>query len=212
MKPILGLIGAIGAGKSTVANHLAKRGGFVVDADKLGHLVLEEAAVKTALVARWGDKILSPDGSMNRKAIGAIVFQNPAERHALEAIVFPRIHEREQDLFASVQNRDEVRFIVLDAAVLLEAGHGSICWKLLFVDAPRALREARVHARSGWSAEELTRREASQMPLDEKRKLADAVVHNDGAVETLAQDLDDILRSWGLVPVGHTARSTEGTP
>lgn len=195
-KPVLGLIGAIGAGKSTVARLLAERGGAVVDADRLGHEVLDEPSVKAELVTRWGAGVLKPDGTANRRAIGDIVFRSPAERATLEAIVFPRIHARESELFAQADADPAAHFVVLDAAVLLEAGHEARCAKLLFVDAPRELRLERLRERSGWGADELDRREAAQWPLAVKRLRADAVLDNDGTPEVLATRLDDILRRW----------------
>jgi dephospho-CoA kinase len=202
MKAILGLIGAIGAGKSTVASYLAARGGFLVDADKLGHLVIEEPDVKRQLVKRWGETILSPTGQVNRKAVGAIVFANPAEREVLQAIMFPRIQAREYELFAQANLDSSVAFIILDAAVLLEAGHGGLCTKILFVDADWAKRVERVKSRSGWTEDELRRREESQMPLAEKRLKADAVVTNNGTLAELHAQLDQVLQGWGFTNQG----------
>ncbi|MGL6075133.1 MAG: dephospho-CoA kinase [Fimbriiglobus sp.] len=202
MKAILGLIGAIGAGKSTVASYLAARGGFLVDADKLGHLVIEEPDVKRQVVKRWGDKILAPTGQINRKAVGAIVFANPAEREVLQAIMFPRIQAREYELFAQANLDENIKFIILDAAVLLEAGHGGLCTKILFVDADWSKRVERVKARSGWDEAELRRREESQMPLAEKRAKADAIVTNNGTLDELHAQLDQVLQRWGFTDKG----------
>jgi dephospho-CoA kinase len=208
VKPILGLIGAIGAGKSTVAEHLTTRGGYLVDADKLGHAVLEEAEVKAELLNRWGEQILNIQGGINRKAVGAIVFADPAERQALEAIMFPRIQAREKELFKLANTDPTVRFIILDAAVLLEAGHGPICTKILFVDAPWLQRVERVRNRSGWTEEELRRREAAQMSLTEKRQRADAIIMNDGSLVELHRKIDHILQDWGLLPTTLTQGRT----
>ena len=199
LKPVIGLIGAIGAGKSTVAAVMGSLGGFVVDADAIGHEVLDEPAVRDQLVGRWGAGILRDDGSVNRRAVGAIVFADPAERKVLEATVFPRIHEREGELFALADADPAARFIVLDAAVLVEAGRGEVCKKLVFVDAPREERLKRLAARSGWTAEELTRREEAQLPLAEKRRLADATLDNDGDPGELRESVAALLRRWRLL-------------
>ena len=199
VKPVIGLIGAIGAGKSTVAAVMGSLGGFVVDADKLGHEILDEPAVRDQLTARWGAGILREDGTVNRRAVGAIVFADPAERKVLESIVFPRIHEREGAQFAVADADPAVSFIVLDAAVLVEAGRLDVCKKLVFVDAPRDDRLKRLAARSGWTAEELTRREAAQLPLAEKRRLADATLDNDGDAGELRDAVATLLRRWRLV-------------
>jgi len=198
LKPVIGLIGAIGAGKSTVAAVMGSLGGFVVDADKIGHEVLDEPAVRDELVGRWGAGILRDDGNVNRRAVGAIVFADPAERKVLEATVFPRIHEREAEQFAQADADPAARFIVLDAAVLVEAGRLDVCKKLVFVDAPREDRLKRLTARSGWTDDELTRRESAQLPLAEKRRLADATLDNDGDAAELRDALTALLRRWRL--------------
>ena len=199
VKPVIGLIGAIGAGKSTVASVMGSLGGFVVDADKIGHEVLDEPAVRDRLVERWGPSILRDDGSVNRRAVGAIVFADPAERKVLESTVFPRIHGREAELFALADADPAAQFIVLDAAVLVEAGRLDVCKKLVFVDAPREDRLKRLAARSGWTDQELTRREAAQLPLAEKRRLADATLDNDGDAAELRDAVTTLLRRWRLV-------------
>src|SRR6185503_3681483 len=86
-KPVVGLIGAIGAGKSTAAKCFAARGGHVIDADALGHEALRQPEVTAALVARWGERVRKPDGSLDRREIGRIVFADAGERNALEAVV-----------------------------------------------------------------------------------------------------------------------------
>src|SRR5438477_8015865 len=88
-KPVIGLVGGVGAGKSAAAAAMARRGGAVVDGDRLGHEALELPEVKRQLVARWGGRVLKPDGTANRRAIAGVVFADPAELKALEAVVFP---------------------------------------------------------------------------------------------------------------------------
>jgi dephospho-CoA kinase len=211
-KPVIGLIGAICAGKSTVARLLAGHGGAVVDADKLGHAVLDEPEVQAQLVTRWGERVRGADGRTDRRVIGPIVFADPAERAALEAIVFPRIRAREAAQFAAADADPACRFIALDAAVLLEAGQREVCDKLLFVDAPLPLRQVRVAARGKWTAAELARREAAQMPLAEKRSHADAVIVNDGDLAALDAAVAQVLQGWRLLGDGETLTTgrTEG--
>lgn len=205
-KPVIGLVGAIGAGKSTAARCLARRGGAVIDADAIGHAVLELPAVKRGILERWGRRgpLLKPDGKLDRRSIAAVVFGDPAERAALEGMVFPAIREQAAAEIAAARNNPAVRFVVLDAAVMLEAGWDSVCDRLIYVDAPRDLRLSRVAARSGWAAADLDAREAAQMPAAEKMRRADAVVVNDGPPEALQEAVDELLGRWGL-----TAR-TEG--
>jgi dephospho-CoA kinase len=196
-KPVLGLVGAIGAGKTAVATILAARGGAVVDGDKLGHLALERPEVTAKLIARWGDRILRPDGSVNRRVVGGIVFADPAERKALEAVVFPVIGAMAAERIVTAAADPNVRFVVLDAAVMFEAGWNGSCDKVLFVDAPRTVRLKRVAGR-GWTDADLTAREVAQMPADEKKARADAVIVNDGTLAELASQTDTLLREWGF--------------
>ncbi len=192
--PTLGLIGAIGAGKSTAAQCLSELGGNIIDCDKLGHEALEVPLVKEHLVARWGKNILMDDGRANRRAIGEVVFNNPAEREALEAIVFPVIGRLTQARLDAAPA--STLFYVLDAAVLLEAGWGNRCDKILYIDAPRTLRIQRLLARSGWDANELSAREAAQWPSERKLRLSDAVIVNDGSPQDLRDRLIHVLNSW----------------
>lgn len=198
MIPTLGLIGQIGAGKSTAAGVLAGRGGAVIDADKLGHAALDVPAVKDALVAKWGTGILKPDGTVNRRAIAGIVFGDEAEKRFLEATVFPVIGAMAEAAIRTAKADPATRFVVLDAAVMLEAGWAGVADKLLFLAAPRDVRLDRLHRRAGWTDSDLTAREASQWPAAEKMARADAVVVNDGTVEDLAHRLKRTLAGWGL--------------
>lgn len=196
VKPIIGVIGAIGAGKTAVANAAAALGGHLISADALGHDGLRDPAVKAQVVARWGDTILKPDGEIDRRKLGGIVFTNPAERAALEGIQFPYIGGRVMEEIAKAEADPKVRFVILDAAVLLEAGWKEKCDRVLFVDAPRSIRLERLKTNRGWSEAELDRREASQWPLAEKRKAADAVLVNDGSVADAARAAETILQPW----------------
>ena len=181
---------------------MTPHGAAVIDADRIGHQVLELPEVLTSLVKRWGPRVLRADGSPNRREIGGIVFPDPAERRALEAVVFPHIRQRVTEAIATAQANPEVRFIVLDAAVMLEAGWNSVCDRIVYVDAPRDVRLTRLAARSGWNPNEVAAREASQMPPDKKLARADVVLMNDGSPDQLQTDVNALLNRWGLVPTG----------
>lgn len=201
-KPVIGVVGGIGAGKSTAAAALARRGGVVVDADALGHR-LELPEVKERLVGRWGPRVLRPDGTADRRTIAGIVFADPAERRALEGLVFPHIRRLAEGRIAAANADPAARFVVLDAAVLLEAGWDGVCDKLVYVDAPRAVRLARLAARSGWAEPEVAAREAAQLAEAEKRGRADAVLVNDGPPDRLDAQIDQMLAGWGFPPTAH---------
>lgn len=192
-QPVIGVVGSIGAGKSVVAAELARRGGWLIVADALGHEGLRTPEIKDQVVARWGSDILKADGEVDRRKLGGIVFADPNERAALEAIQFPYIGRRVSEEIDRAAADPNVRFVVLDAAVLLEAGWRDACDFILFVDAPRDVRLRRLTENRGWSPEELDRREASQMPLDEKRKAADATLINAGDLDDMRREVDDLL-------------------
>ncbi len=195
-KPVFGLIGGIGAGKSAAAGCLAARGGLVIDCDKLGHVALEQPEVRDQLRAQWGDAVFNADGSVNRKAVAGVVFGTPSEREWLESVVFPVIGRLADERLRSADADPAVRFSVLDAAVLLEAGWKDRCDRVLYIDAPRTVRETRLAARSGWTAADLTARESAQWPSAVKKSHADAVVVNDGTREQLQERIDHVLTDW----------------
>jgi dephospho-CoA kinase len=200
-KPVIGLIGAIGAGKSTAAGAFAARGGIIVDADRLGHDALEQPEIRRKVLDRWGSRgnLLKPDNRLDRRAIAGIVFNHPAERTALEVMVFPYIGRRALKEIEEAQANPAAKFVVVDAAVMLEAGWNDHCDRLVYVDAPREVRVARLAARSGWSDADLAAREAAQWPAERKLKQAAAVIVNDGSREHLQSQVDRLLREWKLV-------------
>ncbi len=199
MIPTLGIVGGIGSGKSAVADAMRSLGGYLIIADRLGHEALLQPDIKAKLRQRWGDAILDEHGDADRKKIGAIVFADPAELRALEAQVFPYIEMRIIQGIAAARTRDDVKFIILDAAILLETGWRRHCDKIVFVDAPRPLRLARLKEKRGWNEEELERREKMQMPLEEKMNRADAVIVNDGDFEKVGRQVKETLVRWKII-------------
>jgi dephospho-CoA kinase len=137
---IIGLIGGVASGKSAVGAALARRGAVVFNGDVFGHAVLKEPEVRDTLVKRWGPGVLGEDGEISRPAVAKIVFsQTPEaeqEREYLEQLVHPGIRRR---IEAAIQALPEtsVPAVVIDAALLLEAGWAAVCTAIIFVDAPR---------------------------------------------------------------------------
>jgi dephospho-CoA kinase len=195
---VICLVGGIGSGKSLVAAAFARRGGHVIAADLLGHEALRQTNIRSQVVARWGPGILDERGEVNRRRLGAMVFADQAELQALERLVFPWIEQRIGEGIALAQADPAVAFVVLDAAILLEAGWGWCCDRLVFVDAPRGVRLRRLAEQRGWSAKEVQARESAQMPLDEKKSRAEAVVDNSGSAEEVDQEVQRLLQHWGL--------------
>jgi dephospho-CoA kinase len=197
-KPVIGLVGAIGAGKSTAGRCFAARGGCVIDADMLGHDALRQPAIIATLVGMWGERIRRADGSLDRREIGRIVFADSGQRNALERTVFPYIEERTRQEISAAQANPGVAFVVLDAAVLLEAGWGGMVDRLVYLDASRETRVARLAARSGWTEVELARREAAQWPAEKKKTLANSIILNDSTPAELQEQVDQLLAEWKL--------------
>lgn len=191
--PIIGIVGGVGSGKSTLARWVAEHHPVVVmDADRIGHALLGDAKVKTALRAEFGDAVFDRDGNIVRAELAGRVFgtapEQQAARHRLDALLHPLIR---QEILRQITEIDsqKIRAVLLDAALLLESGWRDQCRCVVFVDTPAERRTQWVRQHRGWDIEELQRREASQWPLEQKRAAADFVVVNDGEIATAATAL-----------------------
>ena len=199
--PVVGLIGGIGGGKSEVAAVLKKRGALVIDADAVGHELLKDPGVGRRIVERFGPGVLAEASgesqrapAINRQALGAIVFADPAARRDLEAILHPPMRAWFRAVIAREKGAADgtIRPVVLDAAILLEAGWDDLCDLIVFVDAPREERMLRVREQRGWSRETFEAREQAQWPADLKRGRAQLVINNDAGVDSLRRAADRI--------------------
>lgn len=193
----IGLIGGVASGKSAVARLLADRGAVILDADQAGHQVLREREVIEQLVSRWGREIFT-DGAIDRSAVARIVFApgNEAERVYLNSVSHPRIAAR---LAAELEKLRTANCpaVVLDAALLLEAGWDQLCDEIIFVDVPREQRLVRARSR-GWDEAELARREATQLPLAAKKLRATRILDNSGSQETLQREVQNLWNALRL--------------
>ena len=205
-KPVVGLVGGIGSGKSQVAAAFAARGARIISGDELAHAALRQPEVKARIAERWGTSIFDERAEVVRSRLGAVVFANPAERQVLETLVHPWIRERIHRDVAAAQRDPEVRLIVLDAAIMLETGWNEICDRLVFVNAPREDRLRRVAGQRGWTESELDAREKAQLPLTAKAARADHALDNSGSLEELGARVDELLRSWSLMPAASAPR------
>lgn len=192
--PVIGIVGGIGSGKSAVARAAASLDPSlrVFDADRVGHEILLRNDIIDRLIATFGHEIASPAGGIDRHALAAKVFGASSQavnaRQALESIVHPAIQREREESIERWKAEPGVSGILMDAALLLEAGWADRCDAIVFVDAPEAIRRERVAAR-GWSSDELARREASQWPLQKKRAAADFVLENGRTLDIAASDL-----------------------
>ena len=196
-KPLcLGVMGGIASGKSTVGQLLAGPEGVILDADRLAREALESDAGRAFLRERFGPDSLGPDGKPDREALARKIFSEPEARADLEGWIHPRVRERIRAGLEGARTRG-VRRVVLDVPLLLENNeqHGlaDLCDFLIFVDSNPDERDARARERRGWSEGEVARREAAQLPLEEKRERAHFVIRNRGSLEDLDAAVRDVL-------------------
>lgn len=184
---VIGLVGGIASGKSLVAEYLEERGAAVFHADAAAHQAIDSPSVKQTLVERWGRSILDAAGNVDRKAVGKIVFAADAkgrpEKQFLEQTLHPQIRRQFVDSLSRWENAG-TDVAVLDAPLLLEAGWQDLCDIVLFIDSPREKRLERAKQRN-WTEAEFSNREGSQMPIEEKKRLATHVMPNHDTVESL---------------------------
>lgn len=198
-KHVIGLCGAPGAGKSTVAGILRDLGCLVLDADAMAQIALEMPDVKRQLLQRWGTESFLPDGKPDRLWLGKKIFAEPGERFWLESLIHPLVRASRNQARCQAFARKDVVAIVEDCPLLFEKGLDAQCDATLFVDAPLAARQNRVAATRNWSPQELAFREKAQWPLDTKRARSDYVLVNDAGFDGLRQQA---VQALGLILAG----------
>jgi len=192
---LVGLTGNIAAGKSTVARMLAARGATIIDADALARdAVAVGSAGHRAIVERWGDDVLGPDGDLDRAALRQLVFQEPTELEALNAIVHPEVSRLREELVSEARERGD-RILVCDIPLLFERRLVDDFDRLVLVDAPRPLRLERLVRDRGLSHTEAMNMIAAQMPAELKRARADFVIVNDADLATLEERVVEVWRA-----------------
>lgn len=217
--PVIGIVGGVGSGKSTVARASAQhRQLVVIDADQIGHQVLELKPVKVALRERFGDSIFDSSGEIHRPTLGGLVFgtdpTHERNRLDLEAIVHPQIRQEiirqieaaqlAEDEVSDEAGKSHTDAVILDAAVLLESGWHEVCDDFVFIDTPLEQRLRNISNR-GWDASELQRRESHQLSLEQKKNACRFVIDNSTTIDHACQQLIDILDSF------HTSKTASTT-
>ena len=190
---LVGLTGGIATGKSTVSALFRALGCVVIDADILAREVVEPGQpAHERIVAAFGPRVLAPDGTLDRKALGEIVFADPGRRKELEGITHPEIRARFAARLAELTEEGFDGIVIFDAAVMIESGNYRNMDRLVVVTADAEAQVRRQRERDGASVEAATRRIASQMPLAEKVKLADHVIDNAGTREAPAARVAEV--------------------
>lgn len=196
----LGLTGGIACGKSTIADLLVRRGAILIDADQLAREVVEPGSPVLEEVARhFGQAVLKEDGSLDRKRMGEIIFANPGLRKRLEEVLHPPIRRLIQERMTKAEHSHPGRLVVVDIPLLYESGMKDLVSEVMVVYIPKELQLERLMKRDSLTREQVEQRLSAQMPIEEKKGLADFVIDNSGTIEQTERQIDEFLRSKGLL-------------
>lgn len=197
----VGLTGGIASGKSEVARRLVELGAVLVDADAIAREVVEPGTEGLAeIVEAFGPEMLTDDGALDRGALGAVVFADPARRELLNSIVHPRVRARAGEIVAQAPG-DAV--VVQDIPLLVETGQTSNFDAVIVVDAPDEVRIRRLGERNGLTEEQSRARMAAQASREERLEAADYVIENTGTLLELRDAVDRLWREQ-LFPAAGT--------
>lgn len=189
---VIGLTGGIGSGKSVVSRMFRELGATVIDADQLAREVVEPGQPAfEAIVRRFGEQVLLPGGDLDRKELGALVFEDEAARKDLNAIVHPQVAAL---AMKRMQEATEAgaELVLYDVPLLYENGLDRMLSTVVVVRVSPSVQRARIEARDGLSQREIEQRIAAQMPLAEKVKRADYVIDNDGTLEETRRQVESL--------------------
>ena len=192
-KPIIGIAGGIGSGKSFVARLFGELGCLVLSADEQVRAAYADPAVRETLKQWWGDGVINSEGHVDRRAVAQRVFEKPEERRRLEALIHPRVAAMRDAAMVAAATDAQVLAFVWDIPLLFEVGLNTRCDAIVFVDAPWADRLRRVHESRGWDEAELRRRENLQLGLDNKRRMSNDIVQNTADVGFARKQVQEIL-------------------
>jgi len=196
---INGLAGGIASGKSFVAACFKQLGAGLIDADKVGHEVLDQLDVQTLLIDRWGAEVVV-DQTVDRRRLAGIVFDpkdDGKQLRELEEITHPRIRQRIESQIEELREAGRFPAVVLDAPIMFRAGWDKMCDQIVFVDAPIHVRQQRAATR-GWKEGDLERRESRQVAVEEKRELSTCVVDNACGEQQTRSQVSSLWQRWKL--------------
>jgi dephospho-CoA kinase len=192
---MVGLTGGIGSGKSIVAEMFKDEGAYVIDFDFIARLVVEPGkAAWRDIIAYFGTEILNPDKTLNRSALAEIVFSDQKSRKALEEFTHPRIFEERNTLVNAIKEKDPSSIVIIDIPLLFELSFKAKFDKVILVYVCRDIQLKRVMERDGLEKQEVEKRLQAQLPIDEKRSLADYIINNEGSLENTRDQVRKIIR------------------
>ena len=192
---IVGLTGGVASGKTTVSQVLKEEGAYIIDADRIAReLVRPHAPAWKKLVRTFGKEILREDGSIHRKKLADKVFADLGQRKLLNQILHARIRKEMEQKAKEIGQKDPEAIVVIDAPLLVELGDHRQMDKLIVVASTQKQQIERLRERDGISAEEALRMFASQMPVEDKAKLADFVIQNKGSFQETRKKTREIFQ------------------
>jgi dephospho-CoA kinase len=192
-KPVIGILGGMYSGKSTVTAELAKLGCAVIDADSISNQLLEEKDVLKKIVHVFGKEILDNKGKIDRSALANRVFGDPAKLETLTGILHPLVMARVEQLITQYSSQPNVRAIALDMPLLVEVGWEKRCDHIIFVDCAPPVRLERAKNKGVFEADQLKIRENLQISLDKKKRIADNIVDNNSDLSGLSKQIANIF-------------------
>jgi dephospho-CoA kinase len=192
-KPIIGILGGVGSGKSTVAEEFVKLGCKKIDADKIAHELLGEPVVKNKVVASFGKAVLGSAGEIDHKKLADIVFADGNKLSTLNKIIHPYVLERAEELIKQYSRQNQVKAIVLDMPLLVEVSWAERCDRLIFVDCKLPLRADRAKKMGFFNENQVKIRENFQISLDKKVDIADNIIDNNSGFSALAEQVTNVF-------------------
>ena len=195
-KPVIGILGGISSGKSTVAEEFAKLHCGIIDADKIAHELLRTDSVKKQIAQQFGQNVFDPTGEVNKKKLADAVFDNEENLSRINAIIHPSVLTRAEEMITNYNRDPEIAAIVLDMPLLMEVGWEKRCEKLIFVACNKQNRLKRAQQKPHFHAnnqKNVKKRQNFQISLDKKAKIAHYVVDNNSGREILIQQITDIF-------------------
>jgi len=191
-KPVIGILGGIGSGKSTVAAEFAKLGCKVINADRIAHELLDEPAVREKVEAIFGQAVLDSSGKIDREKLAEAAFADDQMLALLNSIIHPLVLKRTQELIEKFESQNQVKAIVLDMPLLVEVGWQKRCDKLIFVNCEKKLRLQRAK-KMGFDKNQVKIRENFQISLDNKASLADNIIENNSDFSAIVRQVTGIF-------------------
>ena len=181
---VIGLTGGIATGKSTVSALLKKAGAVIIDADRIARQVVKKGLpAYREIIENFGEDILQPDGEINRRVLGDIIFNDPQKKQLLNRIVHPHVRKEQNRQLKHIEKNDPDAIVILDIPLLIETQTHVDLSELIVVYAPEHIQIARLMQRDGISRSDALARIRSQMPIEEKKARATIVIDNSGSRE-----------------------------